>query len=361
MAKKIKVQEELCEGCGDTPVSSIAKKSVKEGKFVPFTKNSPGAFKKKDEDETEEDEEKEIEEEMEEDEEEIEEEIEEEMEEDEEEIEEEMEEDEEEMEEDEEEMEDDEEDEEEMEEGYTKKSMKESMKEIFGGKELSEEFKLKASTLFESAVNQRVKLVEYKLAKKFTNLLESEVEEIANSLTEKVDSYLNYVVSEWMEENKLVVERGIRTDVAEGFIEGLKNLFLENNINVPEGQTDLLDETANNLQKVSEQLNKQVQKNMQLTENLKMFERAEIFANTADGLSSAQTEHLRTLAENMEFSNSKEFGAKLAILKENFQKSTRTKSTLSSIQVEDDATTTLSESVEPSVSAYLKAMIRTQH
>ena len=319
MAKNIKVEEELCEGCGDTPVSSIGKKSVREGKFVPFTKDED-----EDEEMTDEDEEMTDEDEVDVD-------------------------------------DDEEEEEDEMEEGYTKKSMKESMSEIFGGEELSEEFKLKASTLFEAVVTERVKLVENQLAEKFTTLLESEVEEIANNLTEKVDSYLNYVVSEWMEENKLAVERGIRTDVAEGFIEDLKNLFLENNINVPEGQTDLLDETANNLVKVSEQLNKQVQKNMELTENLKNFQRAEIFANTADGLSSAQTERLRTLAENMEFSNNNEFGAKLNILKENFQKSTQTKATVSSIQVEDDTTTTLSESVEPSVSAYLKAMIRSQH
>lgn len=325
MAKKIKVEEELCEGCGDTPVSSIGKKSVREGKFVPFTK--------KDEDE--------------------------------EELEEDMDEDEDEDMEDDEEVQDDEEvdtededmEDDEMEEGYT---MKESMSEIFGGEDLSEEFKLKASTLFEAVVTERVKLVENQLAEKFTTLLESEVEEIANTLTEKVDSYLNYVVSEWMEENKLAVERGIRTDVAEGFIEGLKNLFLENNINVPEGQTDLLDETADNLVKVSEQLNKQVQKNLELTETLKNFQRAEIFANVAEGLSSAQTDRLRNLAENMEFSNNNEFGNKLAILKENFQKSTQTKATVSSIQVEETSTPdTLSESAEPSVSAYLKAMIRT--
>ena len=326
MAKKIKVEEELCEGCGDTPVSSIGKKSVREGKFVPFTK--------KDEDE------EELEEDMQEDED--------------------MEDDEEVQDDEEVDTEDEDMEDDEIEEGYTKKSMKESMSEIFGGEDLSEEFKLKASTLFEAVVTERVKLVENQLAEKFTNLLESEVEEIANTLTEKVDSYLNYVVSEWMEENKLAVERGIRTDVAEGFIEGLKNLFLENNINVPEGQTDLLDETADNLVKVSEQLNKQVQKNLELTETLKNFQRAEIFANVAEGLSSAQTDRLRNLAENMEFSNNNEFGNKLAILKENFQKSTQTKATVSSIQVEETSTPdTLSESAEPSVSAYLKAMIRT--
>lgn len=236
--------------------------------------------------------------------------------------------------------------------------MKESFNEMFSGQELTEEFKLKVSTLFEAAVNNRVKIVEDKLANKFTDLLESEVEDIANDLTEKVDSYLNYVVTEWMEENKLAVERGIRTDVAESFITGLKALFNEHNIAVPEGQTDLLDETANNLQKVTEQLNVQIKKTVELTEELKKYQRAEIFAETTDGLSSAQVEKLRGLAEGMKFSDNSEFKAKLNILKENFSK-TAAKPTVSSIQVEEiEEPKNLNESAAPDVSAYLKAMTR---
>jgi hypothetical protein len=236
--------------------------------------------------------------------------------------------------------------------------MKESFNEMFSGQELTEEFKLKVSTLFEAAVNNRVSIVEERLANKFTELLESEVEDIANDLTEKVDSYLNYVVNEWMEENKLAVERGIRTDVAESFISGLKNLFNEHNIAVPEGQTDLLDETANNLQKVTEQLNVQMKKTIELTEELKKYQRAEIFAETTDGLSSAQVEKLRGLAEGMKFSDNSEFKAKLNILKENFSKATA-KPTVSSIQVEEiEEPKTLNESTAPDVSAYLKAMTR---
>ena len=253
---------------------------------------------------------------------------------------------------------DTEEDEDEEDEEDEEDDMKESFNEIFSGQELTEEFKLKMSTLFEAAVNTRVKIVENKLANKFTDLLESEVEEIANDLTEKVDSYLNYVVTEWMEENKLAVERGIRTDVAESFITGLKDLFNEHNIAVPEGQTDLLDETANNLQKVTEQLNTQMKKTVDLTEELKKYQRAELFAETTDGLSSAQVEKLRGLAEGMKFSDNGEFKAKLNILKENFTKNIN-KPTVSSIQVEEiEEPQTLNESTTPEVSAYLKAMTR---
>lgn len=249
--------------------------------------------------------------------------------------------------------EDEMEDEEEMEEAFDVNS-------IFNGQELSEETKLKVSTLFEAAVNSRVSKIEEQLAGKFTQLLESEVEDIANDLTEKVDSYLNYVVSEWMEENKLAVERGIRTDVAESFISGLKALFNEHNIAVPEGQTDLLDETANNLQKVTEQLNLQTKKTVELTEQLKKYQRAEIFAEVTEGLSSAQTEKLRGLAEGMNFSDNSEFKAKLNILKENYSKTTP-KATVSSVQVEEvSEPTVLNEASSPDISAYLNAMLRKQ-
>jgi len=248
---------------------------------------------------------------------------------------------------------------EEMEESVETPDMKESIDQIFVGQELTEETKLKISTLFEAAVNDRVKLVEEQLATKFTELLESEIEDIANDLTEKVDSYLDYVVSEWMEENKLAVERGIRTDVAESFISGLKNLFIEHNISVPEGQTDLLDETASNLERVTEQLNLQTKKTVELTEQLKKYQRAEIFAESTDGLSSVQVEKLRELAENMKFSDNSEFKAKLQILKENYGKSA-VKPAVSSSQVDDtsEPVTNLNEEVRPDVSAYLQAMLR---
>lgn len=265
------------------------------------------------------------------------------------------------------------EDTEEMEEGYSKKmteedeeemedeedeSMKESIEAIFSGENLTEGFKVKAATLFEAAVNSRVRLVEEQLASKFTELLESQVEEIANDLTEKVDSYLNYVISEWMEENKLAVESGIRTEISESFIEGLRGLFLEHNISVPEGQTDLLDETALNLKRVSEQLNRQIQKTVGLTEQLKVYQRAEIFANLTEGLSDTQTERLRTLAENMEYADTEEFEAKLNILKENYLEPTKSKKTLSSIQVEDTSEPQTLTEASGDVSAYLNAMLR---
>jgi hypothetical protein len=252
--------------------------------------------------------------------------------------------------EDDEDMEDEDEDEEEMDESF---------KTILKGKGLSEEFQLEVSTLFEAAVNTRVQKIEEQLASKFTQLLESEVESIANDLTEKVDSYLNYVVSEWMEDNKLAVENGIRTDIAESFIEGLKSLFNEHNISVPEGKTDLLDETATNLQKVTEQLNKQTKKTVELTEQLKKYQRAEIFANETDGLSSAQVEKLRSLAENMEYTDNEEFGAKLRILRENYAKpAVSEKPVVASIQVEETQEPQPLTEETGEVGAYLNAILR---
>lgn len=250
----------------------------------------------------------------------------------------------------------DEEDEEDMKESFS--VTKESISEIFAGETLTEEAQMKVATLFEAAVNERVKLVENELANKFTELLESEVEEIANTLVEKVDSYLEYVVGEWMEENKLAVDSGVRTEVLESFVSGLHNLFLEHNINVPEGQVDLLDETAGNLQRVTEQLNIALKKNIELSEELKSFERAEMFAEMTEGLSDVQVEKLRSLAESMEYSDNEEFAKKLSILKENYSKSSAQKPTVASIQVEDTSEPeTLTESTS-GVEAYAHALKR---
>ena len=328
----IEMEEEMCEECGD---EYTAKKPMKEGKGKSLSR----AHRMQLQDETEEDEDEMVSEE-------------EDMED-----EDEMMSEEEDMEmEDEEEDEEEEEDEDEEEEEEPE-AMEEALNRIFSGSELTEDFKVKAATLFEAAVNDRVRIIESKLASKFTSLLESEVEDIANTLTEQIDSYLNYVVSEWIEENKLAVERGIRTDVAESFISDLKQLFVEHNIHVPEGQTDLLDETANNLQRVTEQLNRQIQKTVELKEELKQYHRAEIFAETADGLSSEQTEKLRSLAENMEYSNNDEFATKLDILKENYIKGPRGTVSSKFLAEETDESATNNETTSD-VSAYLKAITR---
>jgi hypothetical protein len=257
---------------------------------------------------------------------------------------------------DEEEMEDEDEDEEEMKESF---NMKESMESLFEGQNLTEDAKMRISTLFEAAVNDRVRLVENELAGKFTELLESEVEGIANDLVEKVDSYLDFVVNEWMEENKLSVDSGIRTEVAESFVQDLRTLFLEHNIAVPEGQTDLLDHTAENLKKVTEKLNTAMKSNIELTENLKAYQRAEIFAETVDGLTDVQVDKLRSLAESMDFSDNDEFKKKLVILKENFSKTAAPqKSTVTSIQVEDVTDPEMLTESNTEVDSYLRAMLR---
>ena len=332
MGIKPKMEEKVCEECGD----EYDKEGMEEGSMSSMTKSARQQVQDEYdmEDEKEEMEEEKSEVEGSEDEEEIEEQYGKK----------------EDMKEEEEDMEDEED--EEMED------MEESFNRIFEGQDLTEDFKLKVSTIFEAAVNNRVKIVENELATKFTNLLESEVENIANDLTEKVDSYLNYVVSEWMEENKLAVERGIRTDVAESFISGLKSLFNEHNISVPEGQTDLLDETANNLEKVTEQLNNQIKKTLELTEELKKYQRAEIFAEVAESLSAAQADKLRGLAENMSFSDNKEFKTKLEILKENYMNSSKQKASVSSIQVEDTSEPEQLNESPSEVNAYLHALLR---
>jgi len=343
-SKEVQNEEDICEGCGEYTEKKTMKEAAKAKRYA--------VQDEYDAEEEEKDEMNEEEEEEGEEEEGEEEEGEEEMNEAAEEEEEEEEEGEEEEEEEEEEGEEEEEEEEEGE-------MKESFNSLFSGTDLSEDFKLKAETLFEAAVNERVQAIEEQLANKFTDLLESEVKTIANDLTEKVDSYLNYIVSEWLEENKLAVENGIRTEIAESFITGLRGLFMEHNIAVPEGEIDLLDETAVNLAKVTEELNHQMQKNLNLTEQLSAYQRAEIFAEATEGLSDSQIEKLRNLAENMDYDTNDEFKAKIGVLKENYTKTSSERPVVSSVQIEEAGETdTLTEETEPGVAAYINAMTR---
>lgn len=356
-SKEVQTEEEICEGCDEYTDKKTMKEAAKASKAKRYAVQDEYDAEEEDEkEEMKEEEEEGDEEEM--NEEEEEEGDEKEMNEaaDEEDDAEEGEEEEAADEEGDEEGDDEEEDEdEEDEEG----EMKESFNSLFSGTDLSEDFKLKAETLFEAAVNERVQAIEEQLANKFTDLLESEVKTIATDLTEKVDSYLNYIVSEWLEENKLAVENGIRTEIAESFIGGLRGLFMEHNIAVPEGETDLLEETASNLARVTEELNRQMQKTVDLTEKLGAYQRAEIFAEATEGLSESQIEKLRNLAENMDYDTNDEFKAKIGVLKENYTKTSSERPVVSSVQIEEAGETdTLTEETESSVTAYINALTR---
>jgi len=184
--------------------------------------------------------------------------------------------------------------------------------------DLSEEFKEKAATIFETAVKTRiqeqVKVIEAQYEKK----LSEETETIKEAMTEKVDSYLNYVVEEWMKENELAVERGIRTEIAEDFITGLKSLFKEHYIDVPEEKYNVLDDLTNQTKDLESKLNEQIEKNVNLTKEVSDLQKRETIAEVSEDLTDTETEKFVSMAENVEYDSAEKFKEKLETIKESY-------------------------------------------
>lgn len=205
-----------------------------------------------------------------------------------------------------------------------KKGMREEidvhMDALFNGEELSEDFKTKASTIFEAALNERVDAVKAELEEEYNNRLITSIEETKTALTEQLDSYLSYVVEEWMEENRLSVEKGIRTEVAEEFMNGLRNLFLEHDIMVPEAKVDLADEMAETVEKLKESLSEEMNKNIELAKEVKGFRKQQILDEMTQDLTLTQKEKFRTLAEgvSLDGEDADDVRSKLEVIKESY-------------------------------------------
>ncbi len=198
---------------------------------------------------------------------------------------------------------------------------------------LAEGFKDKAATIFEAAVNSKVDEhvaakqadLDAQLEERVTALEEqyaTEIEEGLNEtrgeLVEKIDSYLNYVVETWMEENKLAVEKGLRTEIAETFMNNLKDLFAESYIEVPESKVDLVDDLVEQVEELENKLNSQTEKNMEMSESVRSMKKEVCIREASKDLAETQVEKLRSLAESVEFVNEEDFASKIATLKESY-------------------------------------------
>ena len=207
----------------------------------------------------------------------------------------------------------------------SKKAMREEidthMNAMFDGEELSEDFKTKASTIFESALNERVEAFRTELQEEFSNRLVDEVDEIKTGLTEQLDSYLSYVVEEWIEENRLVVEKGIRTEITEEFMQGLRNLFVEHDIDVPDSKVDLADQLAETVETLKGQLDEEMHKNISLKTKIAEFRKAQILDEAASDLADTQKERFNILAEGITFSGEDDLRNKAQIIKESYFRS----------------------------------------
>ena len=189
---------------------------------------------------------------------------------------------------------------------------------MFGSEELDEEFKEKAKTIFEAAVVAQVNDKLETLAVEAEADVEASSTAAADELTEKVDTYLDYVVNEWVEDNKLAIEQGVRADIVEDFMKGLKGLFTEHYIDIPEEKVDIVEELVNKVEELESKVNSETDKNVELSSIIKDAEKEKIFAESTKDLVDTQVEKLRGLADGVEFSDAEDFEKKLDMLKENY-------------------------------------------
>lgn len=197
-------------------------------------------------------------------------------------------------------------------------NVKEHLEALFDGEELSETFQSKASTIFEAAINERISQIEEDLTEQYQTILENAIEETSSELAEKLDDYLGYVVEQWVEENKLAVDNGIRAEVAENFISGLKVLFENCYIDVPNEKYDLLEEVTDVKNELEEDLNKALQENIDLRKEIVSHRCGEIFADEADGLTDVEVEKLASLSEGIEFETEEQYRDKIQVLRESY-------------------------------------------
>ena len=189
---------------------------------------------------------------------------------------------------------------------------------IAGQDDLSEEFKEKAATVFESAVNSKVKEIAESMEAEIKEINEQDVAKHKEELTEKVDSYLSYVVEEWMKENEIALERGIKGEIAEDFITGLKKLFAEHYIDVPDERYNVLEDQAAKIESLEKKLNEQIEKNVELNKDNADKTRTEIMSEVANGLADTAKEKFAKLAEEIEWSDADSFKTKCETIKESY-------------------------------------------
>lgn len=189
---------------------------------------------------------------------------------------------------------------------------------LFDGEELSEDFKIKAQTIFEAAIAEKVSIIESHILEAAKEIIEEQIVEHGTDLVEQVDSYLDYVISEWMEDNKVAVERGLRTEIAENFIMGLKNLFENSFIDVPQEKYNVLDDLFGANEELQENVNSLIKQNMELKNEIKAHLCAEAFMEETSGLAATQVEKLAKLSEGLEFDTVDQYREKVALLRESY-------------------------------------------
>ena len=183
---------------------------------------------------------------------------------------------------------------------------------------ISEEFKQKVTTIFEARVYDRVKQIEEHIEEQYASMLEEAVETVKEDLTEKVNDYISYVVEQWMSDNEIAIEKGIRSELTEDFISGLRNLFAEHYIDVPTDKVDLVDELSSKVDELEDKLNEEVERSVEYRKALTEAYKNEVTRDVCEGLTDTQVEKIKTLAESVDFSTEEEYQEKLVTIRENY-------------------------------------------
>lgn len=235
--------------------------------------------------------------------------------------------------------------------------MSEHVDALLAGENLSEEFKAKATTIFEAAVTAKLEEEVVKIQEAYAQTLEEEVSKIKTELTENVDDYLNYVVENWMSENEVAIEAGLRTELTEDFISGLRNLFAENYIDIPEDKISVVEEMGSKVAELETKLNEEIERNVTLKKQINESRQTEIVTALCDGLTSTQAEKLKRLSEGVEYTSEEHFANKIQTLKENyFHNNVTTNNVLDGVDAAQEDGKVLTEELTGPMAAYVRTL-----
>jgi hypothetical protein len=241
----------------------------------------------------------------------------------------------------------------------SKEKMKEDIDAMLYGENLSEDFKVKATMIFEAAVEARVEEIAAELEERFTQEFEETLDVVKEDFAGKLDSYLDYVVENWMEENKLAIEKGLRTEIVEDFIGALRNVFVEHYIDIPEESVDVVEELVSKVEDLEEQVNQQILKNIDLKKSISEQKKLEAIHGICEGLTLSQAEKIKSIAKSVDFVSEEDFNEKLETIKESYFPNTVKQATYDSlnesVELDEDYTTKV---VDPLIASYVNKITK---
>jgi hypothetical protein len=235
-------------------------------------------------------------------------------------------------------------------------NVEEDVNALLGGEELSEEFREKAKVIFEAALNSKTKEIQEALEVQYSEKLAEEKEGLKGILTERVDAYLEYVAEEWMTENELAVDHGLKTEMTESFLSGMKGLFEEHYVTIPEDKYDVLESMVEKLDEMETKLNEQIDKNIDLNKRLAESTADSILDQISEGLAATQKEKLASLAESVEFESETEYREKLETLRESYFSSKAPSPKVAQQQTLSEGVDTTEAPVTGTMDAYLRSL-----